>query len=583
MAPLPDVTNPVVINASTTTLIQSDYFLRRVCFVSFGDTLLEAGKYQLVDRTDFANILGKQTNETAVRLNTFFNYATNKMCGVLELGVQPNTPIADTYESLGNFLATLNKDYYADYLSAIYAIWEAGGNETYAVLHSYATVLHASEFKENEWFAYIYNKWFSSNESEEDIKNFFSAQHSADFVQANYETWLTEQRKTDSLESLKEYVVSLNLSHWPVDYYAHLSTSKDSFKALLTAANLKAYLGSVSIPHADGYYTYLDGSSASFQALKTLESLKTFASSLTGYTAESYNAWRVAQGNFDTDYSAKIAALKAYIDGGSTRNYIYILPASLYAYNGTAGLVGQYSQPNDKLYFMLKVADDPSTSENFKRFAGMKSFIGVYDNGDATNSLAGAIAGKFSSNIFDIGPALKASPLNYKTILGFNYKELDKSLQRSLNDSGVSFASSLVGNPVIMNGRCGDLRPFDYWYQWDLTAYNIDQKLTALLLNGINNPNYIVQYNQNGIDTVNATIVSTLNNMISEGCVTEFGATYDPATNTLTNIGFTLAIDFYTYISVNPLDYQNEVYGGISFYIRIGRYIRQVVINVTLG
>lgn len=582
MASLPDVTNPVVINASTTTLIQSDYFLRRVCFVSFGDTLLEVGKYQLVDRTDYTNILDA-TNETSVNLHTFFNYATNKMCGVLELGGQPNTPIADTYENLSSYLTTLDSNYYANYLSAIYATWEAGGNETYDILHLYARTFYPTEFKENEWLGYIYNKWFSDNESEAIIKNFFTAQHSADFVQANYETWLTEQSKTDSLESLKEYIVSLNLSYWPFDYYMYLSDTEDTFKALLTTTNLKAFLDSVNIPYAGSYYTYLDSTSASFQALKTLESLKTFASSLPVYSTEGYDAWRTAQGQYDTDYSAKIAALKSYIDGGSTRNYIYILPSSLYSYNGTAGLISQYSQPNDKLYFMLKVSDDPSTSENFKRFSGLKSFVGVYDNGAATNSLTGAIAGKFSSSIFDIGPTLKASPLNYKTILGFNYTELGKSLQRSLNDSGVSFASSLVGNPVIMNGRCGDLRPFDYWYQWDLTAYNIDQKLTALLLNGINNPNYIVQYNQNGIDTVNATIVSTLNNMISEGCVTEFGATYDPATNTLTNIGFTLAIDFYTYISVNPLDYQNEVYGGISFYIRIGRYIRQVIINVTLG
>lgn len=502
-----DIRNPIVINATTSTLIAGADFLRSVCFVSLGWSKLDVGEYKQIDSAGFKDILSKSKTELEYRLSNFFAYATNKLAGIIELGEQEIIPAVDNYDNLFAYLVTLG-----------------------------AT--------DDGYNAFLYEKWDKTGEADKKTE------------------FIAYLGKTDDYTKWRE----LN--------------KKDSD----SIGNRNLYLATID-GYPQSFYNYLDEQQI-FDNLKTKENLKEFAESgkVAGYTAEGYSQYLITTGSYSKDFSAKIASLKDFIDNGNFRNYVYALPSAFYTDTATAGFTKGYIDPNSKQYFAIEVPSDYKSGSQFSAYEGQKSVWAIYDNGVGTgNNAVGAVLGRFASASFDISASLKASPMNYKTLSGFNFNELGSNIQRQLIQDNITYISSKANNTLLMNGRCMDTRPIDYWYQWDLTAFNIETAVTQLILNGVNNPNYAVRYNQNGIDTISACIVAKLNTMIDFGCITEFGATYNSATGDLENIGYIYAMDYYSFIKAMPEVYQNEIYSGISFYIRVGRYIRQVVINTTLN
>lgn len=285
----------------------------------------------------------------------------------------------------------------------------------------------------------------------------------------------------------------------------------------------------------------------------------------------------------------QVSALDDYITAGTTKCYIYLVPSTWYvASSPFATMMGKYTKETSQQYFMLKMTnDDPSTDAVFTQFKDLKCLFCVYDNTSAeyqkTYSMTGSILGLIASAKFDITATNKASPLNFKTLNSYKFESIPNALLQHLIQAPVNFVFDEIGLPTIGNGRYTDGSTFEYWYQWDLTQIAINNKLTTMLINGANNPQYVIRYNQSGIDTLVASIKSVLSQQISLGCITNFAQSVDPVTGNLVGEGDVSAVEFTEYIKENPEDYQNEIYNGVSFYIMIGRYIRQVVINVTLN
>lgn len=503
-----DIRNPIIINATTTTLIESADFLRTVCFISMGWSNLKVGEYKQIEKNEVQGILAKSKTELEYRLNSFFAYAPTKLAGVLEIGEQELIPAQDTYDNLYNHLKEIG-------------ITDA---EYRAYLYKKSTI-NNKHTRAKTYIEQIINK------------------------QADYNQWLqTQQDKTDNQANVEKYLASLQ--------------------------------GGIDV-----YYQYFDETLNLLKGLKTLDVLKEFAQQAgKGYNAEAYKTYLKNIGTYKGDFGDKIKLLKDFIDNKNFRNYVYALPKAFYADEACAGFTKGYIDTNSKQYFVIEVPSDYTTNNKFSFYQGQKSIWAIYNNGaNADNNAIGAVLGKFASASFDISASLKASPMNYKMVQGFTYNELDSSLQRQLIADSITYISSKANNTLIMNGRTMDTRPIDYWYQWDITSFAIEQAVTQLILNGVNNPNYAIRYNQNGIDTITATIVATLTTMASFGCITEFGASYNSALNELENIGYVYSVSYHDFIKAEPEKYQNEIYSGISFYLRIGRYVRQVVLNTTLN
>lgn len=281
------------------------------------------------------------------------------------------------------------------------------------------------------------------------------------------------------------------------------------------------------------------------------------------------------------------AILQNFITTENPRCYVHLCPDDWYSDTNTAlaDLAKQYTSETAAVYFMVKTNadEDPTTSAAFSAMSNVKSIMGVYPN--VTNSSAdftGMVLGIMAGSDFDISDSNPASPLNYKAINGQTIESLSSSMQSALATAPVTFGLDIASNQVVANGRYTSGDTFDYWYQFDLLCIRLQEKIVSLLINGSNNPNFAVRYNQDGIDMLAAGIKGILNKAVSQGLLTTFAADYDSTTGEFEDEGDISATDFYTYKEDNPENYNEEKYDGFSFYIMIGRYIKEVTLNITV-
>lgn len=522
MSTLVDVTNPVIINATTAITRESPSHLRRVLLVSLGWTTLDAREYQEVFKYDYKNLI-KPYTEMVKKCEAFFSQADNKGLTILELGKQIGTPLESTYDTLLQFCEMFTEFNLNNFYEWIYNIkWiEKGTQETKDVLITFYNYYQpASPFDNN-----VYNEWCNIN-----------------------------QKNKDEVGNLIEYFDLVLPRNWKNSYYDYLAKENTDFQVLLTLDNLNEYIVNLN---------------------------DTF------FVEEDYEIYLEEKGTKEKDYSTKIQALNEFITNNEFPCYIFLLPDGM-GEDETIGasLFAQYSQLSNNTYFFINFSNDNlslyKNSNIFNQIKNQKS-AALFVNNTVNSDLAALTGGLFASYKFDLSDTNPASPLNYKTLKGVTKQPVTLPLRQQMVQDSVNFIDDIANQLVLMNGRYGDAFTIDYRYQWDLTSFQVAASLKQLILNGVNNPIYVIKYNQDGIDILKSRVKSVLNQMISYGCVTEYAEGLESATGELINIGEISCIDFRSYISSNPEDYENEIYSGISFYLRIGKYIRQVIMNVTLG
>lgn len=251
---------------------------------------------------------------------------------------------------------------------------------------------------------------------------------------------------------------------------------------------------------------------------------------------------------------------------------------------GFQKLATEYSGDDKRVVFFVEAPypETPEVIEAERLYEGLKAVQIVCNTISNTNlALVGVVAGKTASSYFDIDTDNPASPLNFKAVSGVNPLNLSLPAKKQLIQNCITFADSVGGNSVLMNGRQMDTKPWEYYYNFYLVENALKSKLALLILNGVNNPTSAVKYDQSGIDTLKANIVSVLSTYVSYGCLTAFAEGYDANTGELTGTNSIKAPEFYAYIAANPENYKNEIIGGFSMYLQIGQFVRQVEIDIT--
>ncbi len=153
-------------------------------------------------------------------------------------------------------------------------------------------------------------------------------------------------------------------------------------------------------------------------------------------------------------------------------------------------------------------------------------------------------------------------------------------------------AAGGISNTIVIGGRNMDGNPYRYWYAVDWAQINVAQNVNAALINGANNPQNPIDYNQDGINSLQQVAVSTMNTGISSGLVlnptkalTLNAADYQQAINDDTFGGFTLinADPFPSYVAENPNDYGEGVYNGFSIDMTPLRGFESITFNITVS
>ena len=653
---LTDVTRPVILNTSLIRRTLTPDWIRKVCFVSLGQSKVEIGEIQEVNGSNYLDFMNG-SYELEARLKSFFTYSgNNKQCSILELGDQPGVNLENTFENKLKYLREqedwADTDYYRyvydnmfSYPQSTQTPNEDSTKMTLDVGNSLVLGFSATQEIKISSNAYKVTCELSAEADKQSNAETYATLDKqevgdgvAEVVEQSIQITTKEEQGNIFLilkaqkEQEKELQVVIPISierdaeaevGEPTDYYAeylynYFETNADlidfwnedhvfdspQYRVYYEAnrlennpATLKQYLDTQGIDGwRESYYNYLANNVEAFKNFLDLGSLSAFCGTLDWYNGDYYSRWLIDNGTFSTDYSEKINNLAYFIKNGKNRQYIFVLNEQINTSSYLKTLLNQFSGINDAVYFFVDfrlndfiLPDDelPAYAFNLKQWNTNtpqdKSAVMFIDNGKNKEfTLASAVAGLFASNMFDISLNNPCSPFNYKTLAGFEFDELPRINKADFIDKSFNFIDEIAGQRTFLNGRCKDTYPLDFWYQWDYLALNLDTSLKNLILNGANNPLYAIRYNQTGIDTIKASLLSTLNNAKSLGLIDSFCESLNPATGEMVNFDSIVCIPFAEYIATNPDDYQNEIYGGASFVVRIGRYIRQLIIQVNL-
>lgn len=281
-----------------------------------------------------------------------------------------------------------------------------------------------------------------------------------------------------------------------------------------------------------------------------------------------------------------IKVLSDYIADGTDRHYMYAVPNSFYVEDSFVTLAKGYAGITAAQYFAVEFPSGsfPDSDATFAKYAGLKSVFSVISsrsNGNAWGENLGAFVGRIASPIYNISATNPNTPLNYKTIVGGYLEKFSTSYRLLLNNAPINYVGYQLGSNCIYNGRYLDNTSFDFYYALDWFIANAKSALTSAIVNGANVPSAVIKYNQDGIDKLLSVLNQIANNGVANGTITAFAESLS-SVGELQEIGTFAAIPFETYKLQNPTNYAKEIYDGFSGVIRIGRFFRQVVFNLTI-
>lgn len=279
-----------------------------------------------------------------------------------------------------------------------------------------------------------------------------------------------------------------------------------------------------------------------------------------------------------------VEVLKDFVDSGKMRVYEWACPTVFYKNADFIALVKSYAGLTSAQYFSIELPTntDPSSDETFALYTKSKSFVPVYPSAIATESVNGAIVGVKSSSIYTLNQSNSLSLLQWKTVVGITPVEISFALNTALNENGCSWVGELNKNVVILGGLVGDGKEWNYYFALDTFIYKLLSEIATMMIQGSNNPKIALKFTQNGIDTLKQKFIAISNAMLSIGVIDEFGSDYDVINNAIMNVGEWAMIDFPTYKATQYADYKDGIYNGASCYATIGKFILQVVPNITI-
>lgn len=192
----------------------------------------------------------------------------------------------------------------------------------------------------------------------------------------------------------------------------------------------------------------------------------------------------------------------------------------------------------------------------------------------------------------------KVTPLQFAFLFGVtpfslqgNNSLINTLLAANVNLVGTGAAGG-ISNTLVLGGNTEDGNPFKYWYSIDWAQINLARNVTAALINGANNPQNPVDYNQDGINQLQQVAVSTMATGIADALVlnpikplTLDAADFQAALNAGTYSGNTLvnADPFASYTVENPNDYASGTYNGLSVDYTPLRGFESITINVAVS
>lgn len=303
------------------------------------------------------------------------------------------------------------------------------------------------------------------------------------------------------------------------------------------------------------------------------------------------------------DDADAIIALNAYVTANPNSNYTsgavgffysYLVPRSWASEATYPAFVATFSAPTKKTYFFTTV-----TQANYTNFTNLMKAVYAEIEAPATPTTEFGLAASFYASLsFRPSPTNKVPPFSFTFLFGVtpyptagNGPLLTTLLAANVNYIGTG-AEGGISNTIIRNGTTMDGRGFTYWYSIDALQIYSDLNISNAIINGSNNRQNPLYYNQDGIDRLQLVEVRTLTSLVTWGLAngqvvsTNYdgeGLTDAINSGSLNGKLFVNSVPFIPYLTSNPGDYKIGEYDGMTAgYITQNGFIHILfTVNVT--
>lgn len=268
-----------------------------------------------------------------------------------------------------------------------------------------------------------------------------------------------------------------------------------------------------------------------------------------------------AQGNTQSVYVLElgegtaaegVVALTTWITANPFSFYIYLVPREWDAVSSFLTFLANYEAPTAKVYFYVTTTTGTYSSYT----AAMKDVVTMIE--------ASAIpATEFSlASVMYVTLNRTPSPVNRLTPTAFSflfgvtpYPTVGNSaLRQTLKTAGVNIVSigaeGGISTSILKWGTTMDGADISQWYGVDWIQLNVNLAISAAIINGSNNPQAPLDYDQNGINSLQAVAQGVMNTSITLAMA-------------LGPIAVT-AVSFAAYTAANPTDFANGIYNGLA-------------------
>lgn len=274
--------------------------------------------------------------------------------------------------------------------------------------------------------------------------------------------------------------------------------------------------------------------------------------------------------------------------------FSYLVPREWDGESTFKTLTGLYTSPGSLVYFF--VTTTIATYGSWKATANKSVFAGVEAPSIAATEFSMATA--FQSALSnDPGSSNMVPPMAYRFLYGVTEYPIkgNSTLLQTLQDNDINYVGTAaeggLSNKMLVAGHMLDGNPFNYWYAVAWCAINLELDLANEIINGSNTNTNPLYYEQRGIDRLQNRALKTLRNGISYGLIlgqvvgtkliqTDFNTEYENGTyagNAVIN-----AVPFSNYTSLNPSDYQDGKYNGLSAVMTPRRGFESITFNLNV-
>lgn len=291
-----------------------------------------------------------------------------------------------------------------------------------------------------------------------------------------------------------------------------------------------------------------------------------------------------------SDFIAQDVAL-----GFVHQNYFaYLVPRTFSGNTNFQALASSYLNPNDLIYFFVTGSSQTYESWATSEWKSVFFLVDSPDKLDGEFSCANAFQSMLSNE-----PAASSMvpPMSYRFMYGATaypaagnaelFKQFD---EKSVNYIGAG-AEGGLSNRILVKGHMLDGMPVNYWYAVAWTAINLSINLANEIINGSNTTLNPLYYDQRGIERLQRRSLRTLRQGVSYGLLlgnvqgtdyTQEEFTTELEKGTFAGSVVINAVGFQDYSDLNPNDYGQGVYNGLSAVVTPRRGFESITFNLNV-